>query len=268
MRRPLRQPVHTLLIVWSVAASCGVLLSASPACGQRPVHYFHATDLPPGAIGRGQLLRGGPAPGYFQPVEITAPDGVLISPAVKGQFVEPRPSILRAGMLLGQVYRLKISGIPEHETQEVFPSIELVSRLHPPPGQETRFPIPVQLTLEDLILAASGRYVVRVIYLEDPTAALPVRENAAAQRYFEVPVGQDPLRVADELGRPMAILRMGSRMPDLQRETTNLGFSYGEPPLLFYEKQTIVPRDAGLEEVPARDPRDAQRLRRAPSYVR
>jgi len=265
MGRPLRNFVHNLLIALSAVVAGLVSLTNSTAWGQRAAtHYFHSSDLPPGAIGRGQLLRGGPAPGYFQPVEITAPQGVLISPAVKGQFVEPRPNILRAGMLLGEVYRFRISGIPEHETEEVYPTVEVVSRLHPPPGQETRFPIPIQLTLEDLVMAASGRYVVRVIYLEDPTAALPVQEDAKLQRYFEVPAGQDPLKVADEMGRPMAIVRMGSRVPDPQRETTNLGFSYGEPPVLFYEKQTTVPRDAGLEEAAARDPRDSRRYRRVP----
>lgn len=262
MGRPLQFTVHKMLIAWSVVAAGVVSLPNSTAWGQRATnHYFHSGDLPPGAIGRGQLLRGGPAPGYFQPVEITAPKGVLISPAVKGQFVEPRPDVLRAGMLLGEVYRFRISGIPDHETEEVYPTVEVVSRLHPPPGQETRFPIPVPLTMDDLLMAASGRYIVRVVYLEDPTNALPLAERPSQQRYIDVGAGQDPLKVADEVGRPMAIIRMGSRVPDLQRETTNLGFSYGEPPLLFYEKQTTVPRDAGLEEAAQRDPR---RYRRAP----
>lgn len=257
--------VHKMLIVLSVVAAGCVSLSNSTAWGQRATtHYLQSSDLPPGAIGRGQLQRGGPAPGYFQPVEITAPDGVLISPAVKGQFVEPRPNVLRAGLLLGEVYRFRISAIPEHETEEVFPTVELVSRLHPPPGQETRFPIPIPLSREDLLMAASGRYIVRVVYLEDPTNAFPLAETPRQQRNWDVGVGQDPLRVADELGRPMAIIRMGSRVPDLQRETTNLGFSYGEPPLLFYEKQPIVPRNAGLEEAAVRDPRDLRRYGRMP----
>jgi hypothetical protein len=264
MRRPTRQLVHKLLFALSVVAAGVVSLTSSTAWGQRgSVHYFHSSDMPPGAIGRGQLLRGGPAPGHFQPVEITAPQGVLISPAVKGQFVEPRPDVLRAGMLLGETYRFRISNIPEHETEEVYPTVEVISRLHPPPGQETRFPIPIQLTREDLLLAASGRYVVRVIYLEDPATALPVAQTKGQQQLLDVPGGQDALRMADELGRPVAILRMGSRVPDFQRETTNLGFSYGEPPMLFYEKQTTVPRDAGLEELP-RDARNSRHYRRVP----
>ena len=38
----------------------------------------------------------------------------------------------------------------------------------------------------------------------------------------------------------MAILRMGSRVPDPQRETTNLGYSYGNPPIMLFEKPATV----------------------------
>ena len=51
-----------------------------------PVHYHHAGIMPPGAIGSQQLQRGGPLPGYFQPVEIKAPQGALISTAASGDF--------------------------------------------------------------------------------------------------------------------------------------------------------------------------------------
>ena len=49
--------------------------------------------MPPGAIGSLQLQRGGPLPGFFQPVEIKAPFGALISLAVDGQFDEPQRNL-------------------------------------------------------------------------------------------------------------------------------------------------------------------------------
>lgn len=233
-----------------VAAAC-----VPAAAQQRPLHYFHSADLPPGAIGSGQVLRGGPTRCYFQPVEIRVPRGVLISPAVNGQFAEPQADGVLVGLQIGPVYRFKVAGIPDHETDEVYPTVEVISRLHPPPGQAARFPIPIDVTREEIEMALSGRFVTRVIYLEDPNNALPLAEDPAQQRYFEVRPGQDPLRVADELGRPMAILRMGSRIPDPARETTNLGYQYGTPPLMLLEKQAQkqLPRDAGLEQ-PAQPP--------------
>jgi hypothetical protein len=241
----------TLFAALSAALLCPAMLTAQ----QGPPHYFHSADLPPGVVGRGQALRGGPTPGYFQPVELRAPKGTLISPAVDGAFAEGKSESLLAGMLIGGVYRFKVSRIPDHETEEVFPTVEVVSRLHPPPGQALRFPIPIELTIEELGLAIEGRFVTRVIYLEDPHRALPIRQDAnSPQPYFEAPAAQDALRLADELGRPMAILRMGSRVPDLRRETTNLGIDFGTPPILLFDKPATVARNAGLEE-PAFAPR-------------
>lgn len=226
------------------------MFATSAQAQREPLHYFHSADMPPGAIGRGQIQRGGPMPGYFQPVEIRAPQGTLISLAVNGHFSEPQKNELRAAMLLGEVYRLKLGAIPLHEDTELFPTIELVNRLHPPPGQETRFPIPVYIDENEIELAISGRYVQRVIYLEDPRRAFPLADDGKSQRYFEVRPDQDPLKEADELGRPMAILRIGSRVPDLNTETTRLGFSYGSPPSFFFQKPPAVSRDAGLERQP------------------
>ncbi|HKD35798.1 MAG TPA: hypothetical protein VKB78_03330 [Pirellulales bacterium] len=205
--------------------------SLAPA-EQPPVHYEHAGELPPGAIGSRQLERGGPLPGYFQPVEIEGPAGSSISLAVDDQFTQPSPAPLKAGMLIGSVYRIRVAGIPRHEGVEVFPTIELVNRLYPPPGQELRFPVPIELTLEDLELAMEGRFVTRVIYLEDPKLALPAAEDKNHQEWFEVGPHDDPLAVADRLGRPMAILRIGGRVPT-NSEQPGAEFMYHSPPLLL-----------------------------------
>ncbi len=203
------------------------------ATAQYPsAHYFHAADLPPGTVGQGQLLRGGPLAGYFQPVEIQVPDGVLVSLAEHGQFGPAEKRSVTVGMQIGQVYRLKVANIPFYEGLEVYPSIEVINRLYPPPGQARRFPIPVQITAEELELALNGNFVTRVIYLEDKDIALPQREDPERQSYFEVRSDQDPLQVADRLGKPMAILRMGSRIPD--RDPTSGKFTFGMPPLLRF----------------------------------
>lgn len=208
-------------------------------------HFQNKADAPPGVIGQRQLQRGGPLPGYFQPVEISAPAGTVISSAGEGGFAEERRDKLLAGMLIGEVYRLKVSNIPNQEGKEVFPTIEVIDRLYPPPGQAGHFPIPIVLTQEELDYALDGRYVLRVIYLEDKATALPVREIEGQQRYHEIAPGQDALEVADRMGRPMAILRMGSRVP-LPDEDDG-AFHYQHPPLVL-EAPPIVGRTTGLEQ--------------------
>ncbi|MFW6170547.1 MAG: hypothetical protein ACODAD_08655 [Planctomycetota bacterium] len=203
-------------------------IAAVPVMAQQPRHYFHRADMAPGAVGRGQLMRGGPLPGHFQAVEITAPKGAQLALPMDGTFAPSQPGALKAGMLVGHVYRLKVTNIPFHEGQEVFPSIEVINRLYPPPGVEAEFPIPVQLTREELERALGGQFVVRVIYLEDPRAALPSPDDPEQQRYFEVGRGEDPLEVADSLGRPMAILRIGSRVPEVDQASGR--FLFRAPP--------------------------------------
>ena len=98
--RVVGQPAVVLMAFLCLAA-CG--LAQEPA-----VHYWHAGVMPPGAIGSRQLQRGGPLPGYFQPVEIKAPPGVSISLAVMNQFVPTQPAPRRVGLLIGSVYRLRV----------------------------------------------------------------------------------------------------------------------------------------------------------------
>ena len=224
------------------------MCTGGAALAQRgPVHYFHSGDLPPGAIGQGQLLRGGPLPGYFQPVEIKAPKGAAISLALEGQFAQPEEGPVLAGMLIGQVYRIKITRIPRNEGLEVFPTIEVVNRMYPPTGLKNHFPVPIEFTRNELEMALSGLFVTRVIYLEDPNNALPIREDPNLQRYYEVRADEDPLKVADRLGRPMAIIRMGSRTPDYNAAMGR--FMFNTPPLEKLTKPAPLPdRKSGLEE--------------------
>lgn len=270
--RPLYHRVFCRAAV-AMAVIAGVMTSlADTASAQRTgVHYFQRADMPPGSIGRSQLLRGGPLPGYFQPVQVRVPAGVMISVSADGQYSPAQRGELLAGMLIGSVYRLRVSNIPLNETQEVYPTIEVINRLHPPPGQEVRFPIPIEITQEEIEMAISGRLVTRVIYLEDPTRPFPMADDPQRQRSFDVRASEDPLQVADELGRPMAILRMGSRVPDGSEGTMQFGYDYGAPPVMLLEKPIVVPRDAGLEPVetapqslsPA--PRQGLRLPRKPA---
>jgi hypothetical protein len=98
---------------------------------------------------------------------------------------------------------------------ELYPTIELIDRTYPPPGVALRYPIPIDLTQNELELAATGAFVTRVIYIEEPSTALPVSRKANDEvPWVEAPRGEDPLVTADREGRPVAILRIGGRVPN------------------------------------------------------
>ena len=168
--------------------------------------------------------------GYFQPVKIQAPQGAWISLAEEGSFAAGQAGEVLVGMHISAVYRLRVSGFaPEHE-REVYPTVEIIDRLYPPAGLALRYPIPIELTEEELNLAADGSFVTRIIYLEEPSTALPVRQYEE-QPWVEAPHGVDPLVMADEMGRPVAILRIGGRLP----QRNNGAGVPCDPPFIYYD---------------------------------
>jgi hypothetical protein len=171
--------------------------------------------------------------GYFQPVRIRAPQGARIALAREEGFTAAKPGDALVGLAVGAVYRFQVTDIPDHPGQELFPTVELIDRLYPPPGLALRFPIPIQLTQNELELALDGSLVTRVIYVEDPAQALPVSDDPDEQPWFEARPGDDPLVVADRLGRPVAILRIGGRVPT--DGTPAELFTYGAPPLVEFD---------------------------------
>jgi hypothetical protein len=223
-------------LLWAVLVA--LLVSTSVLAERQPVHWRHAGAMPPGAIGRQRLMRGGPLSGFCQPVEIRGPVGTRIAPAAGSSFQEGRPSPLLVGLAIGPVYRFRVTEIPGQPGLELFPTVEVVDRLHPPPGEMLRFPIPIELTREELLSAAEGRFITRVIYLEDPLLAVPLDETDR-QRWVEARPGEDPLVVADHLGRPMAILRLGGRVPEVNESSPD--FLYGAPPVQVYEQPPQPP---------------------------
>ncbi len=200
--------VCTALLVGMLTTSdC---LSADPSR-----HWLHAGALPPGAIGGQRLLRGGPLVGCQQQVEIKVPNGIEISADVGGGYGAANEGSLTTAVQVGPLYRFRAVGVPGMTNVEVYPTIELVDRIYPPAGKESDFPIRVELTLDDLRMAAQGAFITRVVYLENPKTALPIEQKLSEeenkQLWFEAKATDDPLVLADQMGRPIAIVRLGSR---------------------------------------------------------
>lgn len=174
-----------------------------------------------------------PMPICYQVVEFIGPPGTQISVAAQGAFVEPQPMPQLGSMLVGPLYRVRITGLPHEPGREVFPTVELIDKLCPPPGQEMKFPIPIELTEEDLRLALSGHFVTRVIYVEDPCIALAAVGDPDHPSWFDAGPGVDPLVESKHWGRPVAILRLGGRLPDDTRGP-DMDFLAGCPPIALY----------------------------------
>lgn len=201
----------------------------SPSLAQNTTIGLQNARMEPGRIGRQQLLRIHDARGYMQPVQISSEAGVKISALQRDQFVG-RKEELDLGMMVGNVYRLKLTHLPGNPGSELFPSIELIHRTYPPDGLANRFPVKVAISQDDIKQALGGGYVLKVIYLEDPTISRVQKKIKGQQASMDVRPSEDPLTTADMLGRPIAILRMGSKVPIA--ETAEMRLSWGPVAIL------------------------------------
>jgi hypothetical protein len=169
---------------------------------------------PPGTLGRWSVQSGRVCPNTFQQVRVHLPSEGTVT-AFDASLERPvaQPSPAQMGLIVGTMYRLKIDGLPEFPGQEFYPSIELVDQLHPPPGQAERFPVEIELLVDELTWAANGRLVTKVVYLEQPDRVL-LRTLTNGPRVTDLQPAQNALAEADLLGRPIAIVRLGGRTPD------------------------------------------------------
>lgn len=252
MQRPLRRWKESFAMFAAMACvvSFNGQAQAQYSAPSRPAHFLVNGDMPPGALGQIGLMQRSPLQGYYQPVRIHAPQGAQIALAANGTFMPAESQPYAAGLMVGAVYRFQVTNIPNQPGVELFPTIEVIDRIYPPPGQEVAFPIPVHLDADDLAQALDGRLVTRVIYLEDPQTALPLADAPQSQRSIDVRSDSDPLHEADRLGRPVAVLRIGSRIPPSDPQQLDQ-FLLGSAPWLQIPRMPAETSELTVDGVPS-----------------
>ncbi|WP_337173752.1 DUF11 domain-containing protein [Paludisphaera sp.] len=211
-------------------AACSVgttAIAQGPAPSPTPVEAPAATDPAPPAVAPAHSPDQAEAPGRpipdpnVQPVRFQGSEGLAV------EVLAPRPApanvgdgggLLTVGLNRGVGYRLRLSNIPNRPEAELFPVVQVVGHLHRPaeidPG---KYPIRVAFTDEELWdVVDSGRLLTKVIYLEDPDQALPLKLPKDHVPSVEIGPAEDPVRVAAALGRVVAIVRVGGRRPTME----------------------------------------------------
>ncbi len=212
---------------------------ASP--GLAPVNR---PSLPTGELASFARLQG--VKGVMQPVEWILPKGVGVEVALEGSFASDANNKGLFAVEVGRVYRFKITGVPGREKEALYPTLELIGRLNPPKGKEWDFPIEIEVPSIDLENALNGSFVTRVIFVENSENPADVDSDANRENLtFDVPGGVDPVVAASTRGRPLAILRLGTRAPN-GAPTAEDPFFFGLPRVDF---RPVVLEDEALEEV-------------------
>ena len=214
-------------VVWIGCLLASLAVGPLP-CRSQTHPLTSTTRHPTGSVGWARHDRNQGAD-YFQPVQIRAPFGSAIAVSQEGEFDLEYPSPAQFGLRVTETYRFKVSQIPLLDGVTLYPTVEMIDRLHPPPGRKQEFPVVVELTIQELRQAAAGSLITRVIYLDDPRNPSFELSGSKHQPFFEVFPQEDPLTVADELGRPIAILRIGAKTPG--RDGPSRAFMFHSPPV-------------------------------------
>jgi hypothetical protein len=192
-------------------ALCGLL--ASSVADADPPRGFYPLDhrAPTGQAAHFNVLARPSIHAYPQPVKITVPGSAKVT-FFNG--VQPEGVTVdapgQAKLPVGYAYRVKISELSEYPGLELYPTVEVLDRLHPPADQIDNFPIPIELTADEIEAVMQDRMVTKVVYLERQDLPRPQHRRAAVE-ISEVPPTVNLLENAHRMGRPVAILRLGGR---------------------------------------------------------
>lgn len=198
------------LLTGSLVCFAG-LIAATTAFGQGQIFQPLDQNVPPGVAGHWAGALGRATPLYLQPVRVHLPSKGSVTfydVTTKKSHSKTSPALSRMGV--GFTFRFKVSDMPEFPGVTLYPSVELIDRLHPPAGKADEFPIPLHLTEEEIRLASDGRMVTKVVYLEQPQLAIPSSDLLPTTTLAPE---ANLITEADRRGRPMAIIRIGSRVP-------------------------------------------------------
>ena len=220
----LLQTVSTKRLMMLMLALASSLLVADRAEAQVVPQYgqFQPLNqyLTPGTAGHWAALAGKGSGNWSQPIKIELDGEGLVSVFYSRpvQETSPHPSPVQLGVSVGHLYRLRVSNMPDLPGVEIYPTIEIIDRLHPPAGKKHDFPIPVYIDRDDIESALNGNLVTRVVYIEQPQLAAPFALDESTRVRTLLPA-QNVLAQADRYGRPAIIVRIGGRLPSVHGES-------------------------------------------------
>jgi len=201
-----------------LCAVCLMMAGSASLSAQSPLTdgVYHLLDqrTPPGMAARWSGIIGRITPGYFQPVQIELPEpgSVTFFDGSRNRPVDLKnPQKVR--LAVGEVYRLRIGGMKSFPGIDLYPSVELFGHLHPPRGSHDDYPVPIEFTEEEIRFALDGRMVTKVVYVEQPELAAPF-DTPSPLPVRSIANHKNLIAEADRVGRPVAVIRLGSRVPD------------------------------------------------------
>lgn len=199
-----------------LAIGFSLLISSAVAAQSSIAPRFANSNEVPGNLAFSTLLANPQWVGRVQPVKLLLPENTVVS-TWQGSWIESEYADPTVATSVGPIYQVRMRGEFRTVEFDLYPSLEIVSCLNPPSDLQLRFPVLVAISEDDIEQALAGRLVTKVVYVENPETALPYRQLCNGQQaFFDVSDREDVLKTAQRLGRPIAILRLGTRQPSAE----------------------------------------------------
>ena len=189
-----------------------------------------APQLPPHA------MMPGPSPLFY--VRIIGPAGLHATFYQGAPEGNEFPTPVSVGLRPGYIYRVKVTGLPGHPTEALYPTLEVRGSLVMPPGLKAAdFPAPIVFSKEDIDKVLASGYLTKVLLLEHPDQAMPSASQRDQPIEIEAASPEEALAEARVRGRPMLILRWGER----SISTEELALESVSGTILLPNQETLPP---------------------------
>jgi hypothetical protein len=145
-------------------------------------------------------------------VKFVAPQGMNVTWWANGAYAEPGLSTPSAyNFAQGNIYRLRVRGIPNRPGKVYYPSIEVYGATPKSITFLSHNTVPIGFTDEDFEQVNAGVLVVKVIYLPDP-AYQELSTVAGAEELVSTKLqpGENPIAEAERRGTILAVIRLGN----------------------------------------------------------
>ena len=196
-------------------ASLCLSLVAVVACDSASAQRVpFSQQSPTGQIGGTFAVANPTLRGAMQAVAWDVPGDSSVGVYDNGSLVGVAGETQPVGLEVGHVHRFRLTYRTELVDRELFPTVELIDRLHPPAGRDAEFPVVLELTEADIEDYLNGQMVTKVIYVQPRNANYldPVLTRLPTTR---VPLDANVMKEAVLRGRPIAVVRLGGRLPML-----------------------------------------------------
>jgi uncharacterized repeat protein (TIGR01451 family) len=181
-----------------------------PAMPQNPGCVACAPGMPGSNAGVCPPV-GPPAP--LLGVRVLAPNGVTVRFHPEDMNAKSYATPVTAGLRPGYRYTLELTNLPGMKPSEaLYPVVEIHGSIVPRPGMKYMdYPAPIAISPSDIARVLQGGYVFKVVYLEDPTKAIPVEAKPDQPLEFTELSEGDAFQAARDSGRLVAVVRLGDR---------------------------------------------------------